>query len=120
MKIRMKADISGNRNGQPWPRRGETVDIPKAEAADLCAAGLAEPVADRDGDVEKAVPNDDSEKRSEASQASQQQPEQSGPVTTESAPAVAKKAAPPRKTTAAKPAAKTDGAASSTTGDTKA
>ena len=120
MKIRMKADISGSRNGQPWPRRGEIATLPKGEAADLCAAGLAEPVADQDGDVEKAVPGDDSEKREAAAPQEPQQAQQSSSVTTESAPAVAKKAAP-RKTTATKAAAaKTDTSASTTSGDTKA
>lgn len=82
MKIRMKADISGSRNGQPWPRRGVTVEVPDEEGADLCAAGLAEPVAKKDAEaVEKAVPPDDAEKRSD----------DGGPVTSKSAPAVAKK-----------------------------
>lgn len=44
MKVTMKATISGTRNGKHWPRHGEVVDLPNAEAADLCAAGLAEPV----------------------------------------------------------------------------
>lgn len=40
----MKATISGSRNGKRWPAKGEVVDLPNGEAADLCAAGLAEPV----------------------------------------------------------------------------
>lgn len=46
MRVRMKVEVSGTRNGHPWPRRGEVVDVPDAEGADLCAAGLAEPVVD--------------------------------------------------------------------------
>jgi len=54
MKIRLKVELSGTRDGVPWPPRGEAVDLPDAEAADLCAAGMADPVAERP--VEKAVP----------------------------------------------------------------
>ncbi|NUP37010.1 MAG: hypothetical protein HOY76_08325 [Streptomyces sp.] len=42
MKVRMKATISGTRDGQPWPERGAVVDLPTAEAEHLVAAGLAE------------------------------------------------------------------------------
>lgn len=89
MKIRMKADISGVRDGHPWPRRGETVEVPDHQGADLCASGLAEPVADTDADAEKAV-SPESEKRT---------------VTTDSASGVAKKTGT-RKSAARKP---TDG-----------
>lgn len=61
MKIRMKADVSGSRNGQLWPPRGGTLELPDDEGAALCASGIAEPVAD--GKVETAVPEDDSDKR---------------------------------------------------------
>lgn len=46
MRVRMRAQMSGTRNGRDWPRLGELLDLPDAEGADLCAAGLAEPVAD--------------------------------------------------------------------------
>ncbi len=53
MKIRMKVQVSGTRDGQEWPGKGAEVDLPDDEAAQVCAAGLAEPVA---GDEpEKAV-----------------------------------------------------------------
>lgn len=55
MRVRMKTDVSGSRDGQPWPRRGETFEVSDAEGADLCASGMAEPVTDKDGDVEKRV-----------------------------------------------------------------
>lgn len=44
MKIEMKTRIEGTRNGVRWPEAGGVVDLPDGEAADLCAAGLAEPV----------------------------------------------------------------------------
>lgn len=58
MKVRMKGDVSGSRNGVPWPPRGGTVDLPDDEAADLCRIGLAEPVSEDEAKVEKAVPDE--------------------------------------------------------------
>lgn len=46
MKVRMKATITGCRNGVNWPAPGETIDLPDNEAAEMCAAGYAEPVAE--------------------------------------------------------------------------
>lgn len=94
MLIRMKADVSGARNGVPWPRRGGTLDVPDAEGADLCAAGIAEPVAASPTAAESATVPDDSEKRTE--------PEPKAALTSDTGPAVAKKAAPARKTAAKK------------------
>lgn len=42
----MRVLLSGNRNGVPWPPVNEVLDLPDAEAAELCASGLAEPVVD--------------------------------------------------------------------------
>ena len=47
MRVRMKATLSGTRNGAPWPARGEELDVPDEEGALLCANDLAEPVAQR-------------------------------------------------------------------------
>lgn len=47
MRVRMTATISGTRNGRDWPRRGQEIDLPEAEAAALCAQKLATPVARR-------------------------------------------------------------------------
>jgi hypothetical protein len=56
VKIRLKVDISGTRDGKDWPRRGETMVLPDDEAAALCAADMAEPVAEKSSDkAEKAV-----------------------------------------------------------------
>lgn len=30
-------------NGRPWPKEGETVDVPTAQGAHLVASGVAEP-----------------------------------------------------------------------------
>lgn len=46
MKIVMKRQISGTRDGLDWPAPGEPMDVPDAEGADLCALGMAEPVAE--------------------------------------------------------------------------
>lgn len=53
MKVKMKVQISGTRDGSPWPAPGGVVDVEDAEGADLCAGNLAEPVAS--DPVEKAV-----------------------------------------------------------------
>jgi hypothetical protein len=37
----MRATLSGTRNGVDWPKAGGHVDLPKAEAEHLIAAGLA-------------------------------------------------------------------------------
>jgi hypothetical protein len=64
VKVRIKGDISGSRDGVPWPKRGETMELPDDEGTALCASGLAVPADDADGDVETAVPDDaDVEKR---------------------------------------------------------
>lgn len=53
MRIRMKLQIVGPRNGADWPAPGEELTVPDSEGADLCRADLAEPVmSDR---TEKAV-----------------------------------------------------------------
>lgn len=58
MKVRIKGDISGSRNGVPWPKRGETMELSDDEGAQLCASGLASPVKDSEKNVEEAVPDD--------------------------------------------------------------
>jgi len=42
--VRMRTQISGSRNGVDWPARGETVNLPEAEAGLLVRSGIAEPV----------------------------------------------------------------------------
>ena len=42
MRVKMKAVLSGTRNGADWPPIGGTIDLPQAEAEHLVAAGLAE------------------------------------------------------------------------------
>lgn len=55
MKVRMKIQITGTRDGVRWPGVGGEIDLPDHEAMRLCANGRAEPVEDRDAGVEKAV-----------------------------------------------------------------
>ena len=40
--VRMRALISGSRNGKKWPKPGQTIEVPEAEAAQLIAQGIAE------------------------------------------------------------------------------
>lgn len=55
MKIKMTVEMSGSRNGQPWPRRGETVDLPSGEAQHLVASGIAVEVHGEKAPVETAT-----------------------------------------------------------------
>jgi hypothetical protein len=41
MFIRMLFEITGTRNGQPWPKRGGLIELPNDEAKNLIAQGLA-------------------------------------------------------------------------------
>lgn len=47
MKVRMLVQITGTRNGKPWPPIGETVEVGDGEGVDLCSTGAAEPVAEK-------------------------------------------------------------------------
>lgn len=46
MRVRMKVDVSGSRDGQDWPPRGGVIEVPEQEGAELCRSGMAEPVAE--------------------------------------------------------------------------
>lgn len=48
--------MSGTRDGVDWPPRGSVVDLPDAEAIQLCDGGMARPVVE--DNVEKAVVDD--------------------------------------------------------------
>lgn len=77
MQVRMKVQLSGTRDGSPWPGIGGTVDLPEEEAAQMCAAGMAETVK---GDVEKAVrPAAESSANPEAETTEPPKPEKRGP-----------------------------------------
>jgi hypothetical protein len=54
VKVRMLVQVSGTRDGRDWPVRGSVVELPDAEAAQYCRAGMAEPVAVFD-DIETAT-----------------------------------------------------------------
>lgn len=43
MKVIMRVNISGTRNGSEWPPVGGVVELPDAEAVDLLNARLADP-----------------------------------------------------------------------------
>ena len=56
-QVRMLVSISGTRNGQDWPPRGELATLPVDEAAAMATAGLVELAAVEQGgpDVEVAA-----------------------------------------------------------------
>lgn len=45
MRVRMRQQMSGTRDGADWPLRGEELDVTDDEGAALCAAGIADPMA---------------------------------------------------------------------------
>jgi len=53
MKVRMKVEITGTRDGKEWPARGEELEVSDEEGRDLCASGVAEPV--KEDKTEKAT-----------------------------------------------------------------
>jgi hypothetical protein len=46
MKVRMKVQVSGYRDGERWPDIGGDLSVSDTEGAELCAQGFAEPVAE--------------------------------------------------------------------------
>lgn len=61
--VKLKFQLSGNRNGLPWPPAGTVVELPVDEAETLLRIGMAEEVV-----VERAVPEQkDVEKRATTS-----------------------------------------------------
>lgn len=44
MKLQMKVQVSGTRNGEDWPAPGDVVEVPDEEAVLLLNGGLAETV----------------------------------------------------------------------------
>lgn len=82
MRVLLIGDVSGTRNGQAWPPRGSTIELPDDEAAILCQQRMATPVVE--GNVEYAVlDGSDVEKRAVTS--ADPEVESAGPLTTESA-----------------------------------
>lgn len=59
VKVRMRHQMSGTRDGVDWPAPGGEIDLPDGEAAALCAQGMAEPAgapdAGGEGEPEKAT-----------------------------------------------------------------
>lgn len=46
MKIRMRVEITGTRDGIEWPGIGAEIVVPDDEGAHLCSVGMAEPIAE--------------------------------------------------------------------------
>jgi hypothetical protein len=44
MRIKLLAEITGTRNGEPWPKRGAEIDLPDDEAETMVTVGMAEKV----------------------------------------------------------------------------
>ncbi len=63
MDVRLRLQLTGTRDGQPWPPPGTLVDLPDQEAEDLIAAGLATDPDDVDEDQDDDELEDDDEGR---------------------------------------------------------
>ncbi|MFF1843055.1 hypothetical protein ACFVW9_15080 [Streptomyces sp. NPDC058217] len=48
MRVRMKVSVSGTRDGESWPAKGGTIDLPEDEAKNLIAIGVAAEGSDED------------------------------------------------------------------------
>jgi hypothetical protein len=53
VKVLMKIQITGTRDGVAWPPPGETKTLPDDEGARLCARGYAEPVVEKRGEEKR-------------------------------------------------------------------
>ena len=63
MRVRMLVKISGGRgDGTDWPAPGEELEVDGVEGRHLCAAGLAQPVAEERAAESRPAP-DTAEKR---------------------------------------------------------
>jgi hypothetical protein len=72
VRVLLTGDISGTRDGQEWPPRDSVVDLPDAEATQLCQLGMARPVVETEMVSTAVVDEDDVEAR--------------GPLTTKTGP----------------------------------
>ena|GEM_PF-3456559 len=52
MKVQLRVQVSGMRDGQPWPPAGGVIDVPDDEALTLLRNGTADPVVDFEAGVE--------------------------------------------------------------------
>ncbi|MGW1252536.1 hypothetical protein [Streptomyces sp. NPDC002535] len=72
MRVRMKATLSGTRDGQPWPERGGIVDLPDDEAQHLIRAGIAEEHGEDPDEADE--PEDEPEKTPEPVEETEPEP----------------------------------------------
>lgn len=47
MRVKMRHQISGTRDGVAWPAPGEEIDLPDDEAVTLLRQGMAEAIEDK-------------------------------------------------------------------------
>lgn len=58
MLVRMIGEVSGTRDGAPWPGIGREIELPADEAVPLIQARMAVPAVDPERAVAVAVPPD--------------------------------------------------------------
>ncbi len=54
MKVQMRVQVTGTRDGVEWPAPGSVVDLPDEEAASLIAGGMALRVAGQEPETASA------------------------------------------------------------------
>ncbi len=55
MRVRLNVQLSGTRDGVPWPAVGSVVELPDDEARDMLTSGTARPVDGDDFEPERSV-----------------------------------------------------------------
>ena len=58
MKVTLVGQISGARDGKPWPAAGESIEVSDEEGKSLCESGLAWPADSREAKTENAKKNE--------------------------------------------------------------
>ena len=83
MRVKMRATVSGTRDGVEWPARGEVAELPDAEAMDYIAAGICEPAPDLGAAETATLPEGEARARRASSEGKSPEP---SPLTTETGP----------------------------------
>lgn len=65
MKVKLRVQLSGTRDGVPWPAVGSVVELPDDEARDMLTSGTAEPVNRSDTPESVVTVPDDVEEATE-------------------------------------------------------
>lgn len=65
MRVKLNVQMSGTRDGVPWPAVGSVVEVPDSEGRDMVSSGLAKAVDDKDAPEPAFTVPDDVEEATE-------------------------------------------------------